>query len=83
MAAELSLLGALSAGHLIRAHMAHNRSAPPTPGAQTPRLQMPQPHFPGTMTPLVAPPVESSRGSPTGSLLMVRDRRSASEGFPR
>jgi len=40
MAGELSLLSALAAGHLIRAHMAHNRSqtntpapsVPPTPG---------------------------------------------------
>ncbi|CEH13745.1 hydroxymethylglutaryl-reductase [Ceraceosorus bombacis] len=76
MAGELSLMGALSAGHLIRAHMQHNRSAPPTPGAQTPRLQIPQPSF-GAMTPLVAPPVESTRGSPTGS---VRERRAASTG---
>lgn len=43
MAAELSLCGALAAGHLVRAHMAHNRSAAPsrttTPapgGASTP-----------------------------------------------
>jgi hydroxymethylglutaryl-CoA reductase (NADPH) len=35
MAGELSLLAALAAGHLVRAHMAHNRntaSAPPVPG---------------------------------------------------
>ncbi|KAF9529996.1 hydroxymethylglutaryl-coenzyme A reductase-domain-containing protein [Crepidotus variabilis] len=40
MAGELSLMSALAAGHLIRAHMAHNRSqtntpapsVPPTPG---------------------------------------------------
>ncbi|KAJ7138499.1 hydroxymethylglutaryl-coenzyme A reductase-domain-containing protein [Mycena crocata] len=31
MAGELSLMSALAAGHLIRAHMVHNRSAPPTP----------------------------------------------------
>ncbi|KAF2748539.1 3-hydroxy-3-methylglutaryl-coenzyme A reductase [Sporormia fimetaria CBS 119925] len=44
LAGELSLNAALAAGHLVRAHMAHNRSAPasaapsraPTPGAQTP-----------------------------------------------
>lgn len=30
LAGELSLCGALAAGHLVRAHMAHNRSAPPT-----------------------------------------------------
>ncbi|KAH8682137.1 3-hydroxy-3-methylglutaryl-coenzyme A reductase [Xylariales sp. PMI_506] len=42
LAGELSLCSALAAGHLVRAHMAHNRSAPPTrsttpaPGAMTP-----------------------------------------------
>lgn len=30
LAGELSLCGALAAGHLVRAHMAHNRSAAPT-----------------------------------------------------
>lgn len=32
MAGELSLMSALAAGHLIRAHISLNRSAPPTPG---------------------------------------------------
>lgn len=36
MAGELSLLSALAAGHLIQAHMKHNRSVPATPGAVTP-----------------------------------------------
>jgi len=43
LAGELSLCSALAAGHLVQAHMAHNRSAPatrvntPAPsGAQTP-----------------------------------------------
>ncbi|WVR04252.1 hydroxymethylglutaryl-CoA reductase (NADPH) [Kwoniella sp. DSM 27419] len=36
MAGELSLMAALAAGHLIQAHMKHNRSAPVTPGAVTP-----------------------------------------------
>ena len=31
LAGELSLCSALAAGHLVRAHMAHNRSQPPTP----------------------------------------------------
>ena len=31
MAGELSLMSALAAGHLIKAHMAHNRSQPATP----------------------------------------------------
>ncbi len=30
LAGELSLCAALEAGHLVRAHMAHNRSQPPT-----------------------------------------------------
>ncbi|KAF9474127.1 hypothetical protein BDN70DRAFT_816199 [Pholiota conissans] len=36
MAGELSLLSALAAGHLIRAHMAHNRSTTTTPAASAP-----------------------------------------------
>ncbi|KAK3330005.1 hydroxymethylglutaryl-coenzyme A reductase-domain-containing protein [Apodospora peruviana] len=42
LAGELSLCSALAAGHLVRAHMQHNRSAPPTrtttpaPGPATP-----------------------------------------------
>lgn len=31
LAGELSLCSALAAGHLVRAHMAHNRSQAPTP----------------------------------------------------
>ena len=30
LAGELSLCSALAAGHLVKSHMAHNRSAPPT-----------------------------------------------------
>lgn len=42
LAGELSLMSALAAGHLVKSHMAHNRSAPatrsstPAPGTQTP-----------------------------------------------
>ncbi|KAH9477981.1 3-hydroxy-3-methylglutaryl-coenzyme A reductase [Psilocybe cubensis] len=36
MAGELSLLSALAAGHLIRAHMAHNRSQTNTPAVSMP-----------------------------------------------
>jgi hydroxymethylglutaryl-CoA reductase (NADPH) len=39
MAGELSLCGALAAGHLVKSHMAHNRSTPATAvpsGVQTP-----------------------------------------------
>ncbi len=69
MAGELSLMGALCAGHLIQAHMKHNRSVPSTPGTMTPlpRPETPK-HFAASMTPLVAPPVgQSNRGSPTGN----------------
>ncbi|OTB02649.1 hypothetical protein M426DRAFT_74431 [Hypoxylon sp. CI-4A] len=44
LAGELSLCSALAAGHLVKAHMAHNRSAPPTrsttPAPMTPGLTM-------------------------------------------
>jgi len=39
LAGELSLCSALQAGHLVKSHMAHNRSAPPT-RATTPALGM-------------------------------------------
>jgi hydroxymethylglutaryl-CoA reductase (NADPH) len=41
MAGELSLMSALAAGHLIRAHMAHNRSKPGTPLATRPNTPAP------------------------------------------
>ncbi|EJD54633.1 hypothetical protein AURDEDRAFT_110195 [Auricularia subglabra TFB-10046 SS5] len=41
MAGELSLMSALAAGHLIRAHMAHNRSKPGTPLATRPSTPAP------------------------------------------
>jgi hydroxymethylglutaryl-CoA reductase (NADPH) len=42
MAGELSLLSALAAGHLIKAHMAHNRSQVNTPASSVPPT--PGPH---------------------------------------
>ncbi|KAK1623246.1 hydroxymethylglutaryl-coenzyme A reductase [Colletotrichum phormii] len=45
LAGELSLCSALAAGHLVSAHMQHNRSAPPT------RTNTPAPAS-GTMTPV-------------------------------
>ncbi|PPQ64456.1 hypothetical protein CVT24_008466 [Panaeolus cyanescens] len=45
MAGELSLMSALAAGHLIRAHMAHNRSQTNTPA----------PSIPATPAPGIAP----------------------------
>ena len=41
MAGELSLMSALAAGHLIKAHMTHNRSQPPTPLATRPNTPAP------------------------------------------
>ena len=46
MAGELSLCSALAAGHLVRAHMALNRSAPPT------RSNTHAPSSSGAMTPV-------------------------------
>ncbi|CAK7231055.1 3-hydroxy-3-methylglutaryl-coenzyme A (HMG-CoA) reductase isozyme [Sporothrix curviconia] len=58
LAGELSLCSALAAGHLVKAHMAHNRSAPPT------RTTTPAPPS-GAMTPvtgltMAVPAVERS-----------------------
>lgn len=46
MAGELSLLSALAAGHLVRAHLAHNRSQMNTPTTS-------RPVTPGPLTPPV------------------------------
>jgi hydroxymethylglutaryl-CoA reductase (NADPH) len=45
MAGELSLISALAAGHLVRAHMAHNRSQVNTPAVSRPMT--PGPGTPG------------------------------------
>ncbi|KAJ7115526.1 hydroxymethylglutaryl-coenzyme A reductase-domain-containing protein [Mycena crocata] len=57
MAGELSLMSALAAGHLIRAHMVHNRSAPPTPAAT-----------PGAVPPVAGSLPEVPGGKPTAAL---------------
>lgn len=49
MAGELSLMSALAAGHLIQAHMKHNRSVPATPGDSRPGTPF------GSRTPSIAP----------------------------
>ncbi|KAI1259945.1 3-hydroxy-3-methylglutaryl-coenzyme A reductase [Xylariaceae sp. FL1019] len=50
LAGELSLCSALAAGHLVQAHMAHNRSQPPT---RTPTPAVPATNAPnGAMTPV-------------------------------
>ncbi|KAJ7160871.1 hydroxymethylglutaryl-coenzyme A reductase-domain-containing protein [Mycena filopes] len=74
MAGELSLLSALAAGHLIRAHMVHNRSQvntpsssrPPTPGVERP-LAGQLPEVPGERGKLGAGPVLTPSAS-TASL---------------
>jgi len=41
LAGELSLCSALAAGHLVRAHMSHNRSAAPSAAPSPPRSPAP------------------------------------------
>jgi hydroxymethylglutaryl-CoA reductase (NADPH) len=63
LAGELSLCSALAAGHLVKAHMAHNRSAAPS------RTTTPAP--PPVMTPvsltMTSAQEMASLRSPTGS----------------
>lgn len=42
LAGELSLCSALAAGHLVQAHMAHNRSAQPSRAASPARARVPK-----------------------------------------
>lgn len=49
MAGELSLMSALAAGHLVRAHLVHNRSAVNS-GVNTPAI-LSRPVTPGAITP--------------------------------
>ena len=52
MAGELSLLSALAAGHLVRAHLVHNRSQVPTPAPSRPMTPGPEKNVPlGTRDP--------------------------------
>lgn len=54
MAGELSLLSALAAGHLVRAHLVHNRSQVPTPAPSRPMTPGPETNVlwvPGTPDP--------------------------------
>ncbi|KAJ3559750.1 hypothetical protein NP233_g11184 [Leucocoprinus birnbaumii] len=78
MAGELSLMSALAAGHLIRAHMAHNRSQTNTPAASRPATPGPGmspvagqlasvPVSMGVVTPVssvATPPVGSNSSEP-------------------
>ena len=55
LAGELSLCSALAAGHLVKAHMAHNRSAVPT-RSTTPVSAAVEPFVKATQGPLAVPP---------------------------
>jgi hydroxymethylglutaryl-CoA reductase (NADPH) len=55
LAGELSLCSALAAGHLVKAHMAHNRSAVPT-RSTTPVSAAVEPYVRATQGLLVVPP---------------------------
>jgi len=69
MAGELSLMSALAAGHLIQAHMKHNRSVPATPGDSRPGTPF------GARTPALAPiSVSRSPTSPRMDSLKVEAR---------
>ncbi|TDZ16481.1 3-hydroxy-3-methylglutaryl-coenzyme A reductase [Colletotrichum orbiculare MAFF 240422] len=68
LAGELSLCSALAAGHLVRAHMQHNRSAPPT------RSNTPAPS--GTMTPVgLAMTNGAEKASKSSAAAVERARR--------
>lgn len=64
LAGELSLCSALAAGHLVQAHMAHNRSA--TPSAAPSRAHSPKPGMNGaSLAPAGLKMTSISPGSPT------------------
>lgn len=69
LAGELSLCSALAAGHLVKAHMAHNRSQPPT------RTTTPAPS--GTITPALSMTniTEHRTGAPPSAAAVERSRR--------
>nr|QDY98427.1 3-hydroxy-3-methylglutaryl-coenzyme A reductase [Phaffia rhodozyma] len=88
MAGELSLMSALAAGHLIKAHMKHNRSTPSTPLPVSPlatRPNTPSHRSIGLLTPMTSSASVASMfsgfGSPStsslktvGSMACVRER---------
>ena len=63
MAGELSLMSALAAGHLIKAHMAHNRSQPGTPGAASASSVSPLSTRPQTPAPFAVLPHKPANGN--------------------
>ena len=73
LAGELSLCAALAAGHLVRAHMSHNRSAVPS------RAPTPAPTAPTTPT-SERERVLGAVMPTTLSMTNVRDRRQVSNG---
>lgn len=65
LAGELSLCSALAAGHLVKSHMAHNRSAPAT------RTSTPAPPGAGVQTPVslsMTNMAEKAAGASLGAL---------------
>lgn len=60
LAGELSLCSALAAGHLVRAHMQHNRSTPPT-RTSTPAPALAMTSAAGSTTNLSAAAIERAR----------------------
>jgi hydroxymethylglutaryl-CoA reductase (NADPH) len=65
MAGELSLMSALAAGHLIKAHMAHNRSQPGTPNAPSASSVSPLSSRPQTPAPFAVLPHKPAHGNGT------------------
>lgn len=70
MAGELSLMAALAAGHLVRSHMQHNRSAVNTPVSSRPST--PPPGSPRIGTSTVFPVVNTTPQLLTPGLKMTR-----------
>jgi hydroxymethylglutaryl-CoA reductase (NADPH) len=62
LAGELSLCSALAAGHLVKAHMAHNRSAAPTRSA-TPVSAAVEPFVRAQHGPNLPPSLKMTNGS--------------------
>jgi hydroxymethylglutaryl-CoA reductase len=82
LAGELSLCSALAAGHLVKAHMAHNRSQAPTPmRSTTPVSAAVEPFVRATKEmPSPVPSAASSSGNPGTGLGL---KMTAARGSPR
>jgi hydroxymethylglutaryl-CoA reductase (NADPH) len=77
MAGELSLMSALAAGHLIKAHMAHNRSAPATPLASRPMTPM---FAPLSMLPSVTSSRHNGLAGASGNGYAVKGANTTEDG---